>query len=67
MVHITSSGYHRTSAMETQCGGLWCAAKMQSGLCRNGNESDNALWDILHKAREETLETGVPIETVRRC
>ena len=21
MVHITSSGYHRTSAMETQCGG----------------------------------------------
>ena len=37
-----------------------------TGLCRNGNESDNALWDILHKAREETLEMGVPIETVRR-
>ena len=47
--------------------GLWCAAKMQSGSCRNGNESANVLWDILHKAREETLETGVPIETVRRC
>ena len=54
-------------SMETQCG-LWCAAKMQSGSCRNGNESANkVLWDILHKAREETLETGVPIETVRRC